>query len=169
LVASTCYAFRGRAHACPGHLIHAYARRGPGQSRAHRVVCAAARGWQSREGGPDDLHASAVDDAEGPGTTPESLATTGGAQCRTSSPSLDNHDSCSARTSLPLPGAAHRGRSCAKRSLAFLAGCKSLRRTVSPTTPPEWCACEGGANRTTRVKRTQGPTSTAGETARSKA
>jgi hypothetical protein len=58
------------------------------------------------------------------------------------------------------------GRSCGKRSLAFLAGCKSLRSQVSPTTPPECCAGEGGANRTTRVKRPQGTTSTAGETAR---
>ena len=57
----------------------------------------------------------------------------------------------------PFP-AAETERWCAKRSLAFLIGGKSLRRKVSPTTPTECCACEGGANRTTRVKRTQGTT-----------
>src|SRR5882672_10405484 len=57
----------------------------------------------------------------------------------------------------PFP-AAETERWCAKRSLAFLIGGKSLRRKVSPTTLTECCACEGGANRTTRVKRTQGTT-----------
>jgi hypothetical protein len=51
----------------------------------------------------------------------------------------------SARTSLPLSAAPEPQRSCAKQSLAFLAGCKSLRRKVSPTTPTEGCIWEGGA------------------------
>jgi hypothetical protein len=58
-----------------------------------------------------------------------------------------------------------RQRWCAKRSLAFLAGWKSLRRTGDPTTPPEGCAGAGGAHRTPRAKRTPGTTETAGASA----
>jgi len=47
----------------------------------------------------------------------------------------------------------------------FLAGCKSLRSTVSPATPPECGSGEGGQSRTTQLKRTQGIPQTVGQTA----
>src|SRR5216683_3645193 len=90
-------------------------------------------------------------------------------RCTAPNNALEPPPTAAARTSLRLLAAAHRGRSCAKRSLALLAGCKSLRRKVSPPTPPACCACEGGAKRTTRGKRPQGTPETAGEPARPEA
>ncbi len=51
----------------------------------------------------------------------------------------------SARPSLPLLGAPEAQRWCAKRSLALLAGCKSLPGKVSPTTRTACCVWGGGA------------------------
>jgi hypothetical protein len=51
------------------------------------------------------LHAQVVDHLERRGETSDALATPGGV-CRLKAEPLDKQDSCSARTSLPLPAAA---------------------------------------------------------------